>query len=162
MIRSLRPDDIEAITGIYNHYIENTYISFEEVPLTLSEMKARIEKVCSLQLPWLVAEQDGTIIGYAYASPWHTRAAYKFSAEITVYLSPQHQNQGWGSRLYERLFSLLSLSDTHTVIAGIALPNPGSIALHEKFGLKKAAHYKEVGFKYGKWIDVAFWQRIIG
>lgn len=94
-------------------------------------------------------------------SPWHTRAAYKFSAEITVYLSPQNITQGWGSRLYDRLFEVLAGTEVHTVIAGIALPNPASVALHEKFGLEKAAHYKEVGFKQGKWIDVAYWQRIL-
>ena len=109
-------------------------------------------------LPWLVAELHNQIIGWAYASPWKSRSAYRHSVEITVYLSKQNQSQGYGSRLYQALFAELQKLPVHSVIGGITLPNDASIALHEKFGLRKIGHFKEVGYKFGRWLDVGYWQ----
>ena len=161
LIRAARPSDVRAITSIYNHYITDTVVTFEMEEVTHEEMAERVRDVQSQSFPWLVAQQAGEIVGYAYAAKWHRRAAYRFSVESTVYLAPNRTGMGFGSQLYEQLLALLSGGDTHTVIGGIALPNDASVALHEKFGFRKAAHYRETGFKFGRWIDVGYWQRIL-
>ncbi|HEX7025861.1 MAG TPA: arsinothricin resistance N-acetyltransferase ArsN1 family B [Gammaproteobacteria bacterium] len=161
MIRSAEPDDIKAIAAIYNYYITDTVVSFEETPVAVDEMKVRVNKVLLAGFPWLVAVEGGDVIGYAYACQWNTRTAYKYSAEVSVYLSRAHVSKGWGTRLYDKLFEELKSGSVHTVIGGVALPNPASVALHEKFGMEKVAHYKEVGYKFGRWIDVGYWQKKI-
>jgi len=161
VIRSATPSDSDSIARIYNHYILNTIITFEEQAVSSQEMAGRIEEVTSTALPWLVAEHAGEVVGYAYASKWKGRCAYRFSVESTVYVDPDFVGKGYGTRLYERLFGLLREQGIHVVIGGIALPNPESIALHERFGLKKSAHFNEVGFKFEKWIDVGYWQVIL-
>ena len=158
MIRKSDVSDSEAIANIYNYYIKNTIITFEEKELTPDEISGRIENVFSESLPWIVAENRGKVIGYAYATKWKTRSAYRFSVESTVYLEQTSVGNGIGSMLYNELLSLLKDSGIHAVIGGIALPNPSSIALHEKFGFKQVARFKEVGIKFGKWIDVGYWQ----
>ena len=158
MIRPATPDDAAAIAHIYNHYIRNTTITFEEQPVSAAEIASRINEVTSASLPWLVAEDARHLSGYAYATKWKARSAYRFSVEVTVYLDPDCQGQGLGSQLYTALFASLKEIGVHSVIGGVALPNPASIALHEKFGMTRVAHFKEVGFKLGKWVDVAYWQ----
>jgi len=160
-IRAVRAEDAEAVARIYNHYIANTVVTFEEAAVPASEIAQRFEVVRSAALPWLVAQVGGQVSGYAYASRWNGRSAYKFSAEITVYLAPERAGRGVGSRLYDELFELLRARGTHVVIAGISLPNDASVALHEKFGLEKVAYFKEVGHKFGRWIDVGYWQRTL-
>ena len=150
-----------AIADIYNHYVTQTVVTFEEEPVSAAEFARRIEAVQSTSLPWLVAEQAGRIMGYAYATPWRPRSAYRFSAEITVYLGPDDTGQGLGSQLYTELFSSLQTGEVHVVIGGIALPNEASVALHEKFRLEKVAHFEQVGFKFDRWIDVGYWQRVL-
>jgi len=118
--------------------------------------------VRAASLPWLVAELDGEVAGYAYASPWASRVGYRFTVEITVYVHRDHGGKGLGSALYGALLPMLEAGGIHSVIGGIALPNEGSVALHEKFGLRKVAHYDEVGIKFGQWIAVGYWQRIFG
>jgi phosphinothricin acetyltransferase len=106
-----------------------------------------------------VAEEEDSIVGYAYANPWkQQRTAYRFSVEITVYVKQGCVKRGVGSALYTRLFELLRERGIHSVIGGIAQPNDASIALHEKMGLSKVAHFREVGFKHGRWVDVGYWQ----
>jgi L-amino acid N-acyltransferase YncA len=161
MIRAATSADAEAIAGIYNHYITHTVVTFEEEVVAAAEIARRMEEVRAASLPWLVAEQDGRVVGYAYASRWRSRIGYRFATEITVYLDPAHPGRGIGSSLYGRLFPLLQERKLHAVIGGIALPNPASVALHEKFGLEKVAHFKEVGFKFDRWIDVGYWQRVL-
>ncbi|KZY72856.1 phosphinothricin acetyltransferase, partial [Oleiphilus sp. HI0065] len=112
-------------------------------------------------LPWLVAEIDGRVIGYAYAAPWRERSAYRHSVEVSVYLEQKIALRGVGSLLYSALFEALEASDVHVALAGIALPNDRSIALHEKFEMKKVAHLSQVGRKFDQWIDVGYWQRIL-
>ncbi len=161
-IRPASANDTEAIARIYNHYILNTVISFEEEPVTGEEMARRIEKVTAADLPWLVAEAGEKIHGYAYAGPWNERIAYQQSVETSVYLDFETTGQGVGSRLYEALFEILKAKGgIHAVIGGVALPNAASVALHEKFRFEKVAHYKEVGHKFDQWIDVGYWQRFL-
>ena len=112
-------------------------------------------------LPWLIAERDARVVGYAYAARWHSRSAYRFSAEITVYVDASQTRTGVGSRLYDQLFPILRARGIHAVVAGISLPNESSVVLHERFGLTKVAHFKEVGFKFNRWIDVGYWQRTL-
>ena len=161
LIRAAGASDSESIAKIYNHYITQTVVTFEVEAVTATEMSRRMEQVQVASLPWLVAESGGDVVGYAYASPWHARYAYRFAAETTIYLDYQHGGRGIGSALYEVLLTELSSKGMHTVIGGIALPNDASVALHEKFGYCKSAHYKEVGFKFGRWIDVGYWQKML-
>jgi len=158
MIRAATELDAQSIADIYNHYIEHTVITFEEQAVARHEIISRIEKVTGASLPWFVAEDDGAVIGYAYATRWNTRSAYRHTVETSVYLSHTSVSKGWGTRLYETLFDTLRHKSIHVVIGGITLPNPASIALHEKFGMKKVAHFKEVGYKFGQWLDVGYWQ----
>jgi len=161
VIRPATASDSEAIARIYNHYVLNTAFTFEEQAVSAEQMAERIGEVTSASLPWLVAEQFGQVVGYAYSTRWKARSAYRFSVESTVYLEQSAIGQGLGSSLYEAIFACLKQRGVHTVISCIALPNPASIALHEKFGLKKVAHFEEVGFKFNDWLDVGYWQLVL-
>jgi phosphinothricin acetyltransferase len=161
MIRPGQASDGEAIARIYNYYVRNTVITFEEEPVTALQIAERMSAIRALGLPWLVEEEGGRIAGYAYANRWMARSAYRFSIESTVYLDAGATGRGLGSALYRELLSALQGTDVRAVVAGIALPNPESVALHEKLGFEKVAHFKEVGFKLGRWIDVGFWQRVL-
>ncbi|NQZ28667.1 MAG: N-acetyltransferase family protein [Colwellia sp.] len=159
MIRAVQEQDAKAISDIYNYYIANTVITFEEDILTAAEMQRRITSVLAADLPWLVVEDElGEILGYAYASKWRERFSYRFSVEVTVYLSPEQSGKGLGTQLYQALFTELKNRNIHSVIGGITLPNAASVAVHEKFSLAKVAHFKEVGFKFNQWLDVGYWQ----
>lgn len=159
MIRSATTYDREAIARIFNHYVESTVVTFEEQTVSSAEIADRIEAVHSASLPWLIVGQDQQVLGYAYASTWIGRSGYRFSVESTVYLDPSVTGRGLGSILYDALLSAVRHRGAHVVIGAIALPNPGSVALHEKFGFKKVAHFKEIGFKFERWIDIGYWQR---
>ncbi len=159
MIRSAADSDASGITDIYNHYVSKTAFTFEEDEVTDAEMVRRINEVQTAQLPWLVATRNNSISGYAYATKWRSRPAYRFSVEVTVYVDPGSERLGIGSRLYEELLSELRASGIHAVIGGITLPNEASVALHERLGFSKVAHFKDVGFKFNRWIDVGYWQR---
>lgn len=158
MIRPAERQDAAAIARIYDHYTRNTVITFEEQSVGAAEMAARIRAVRSTGLPWLVAESGGEVVGFAYAGEWKGRCAYRRTVEVTIYLDHRRLGDGWGTRLYQALFARLRKGSTHVALAGIALPNPGSIALHEKFGMTKVAHFAEVGYKFDRWIDVGYWQ----
>lgn len=108
-----------------------------------------------------MAVRDGDVIGYAYASKWKGRCAYRFAVETSVYVDSSARGAGVGTVLYEALFAALRGRGIHAAIGGIALPNEASIALHERFGMKKVAHFEQVGFKFGRWIDVGYWQRLL-
>ena len=160
-LRDAVAGDGEALAAIYNHYVTGTIVTFEEVAVSGAEMAARIAAVQGAGLPWLVAEEDGQVVGYAYASPWKPRYGYRFSVEVTVYLAPGREGRGWGTRLYRELFERLAGLGVHFVAGGIALPNPASVGLHEKLGMRKVAHFRENGTKFGRWIDVGYWQRTL-
>ena len=157
-IRSASPADAEALATIYNPYLEETIVTFEEEPVAVADMASRIEESRSSELPWLVAECGGRVVGYAHAGKWKGRCAYRYAVEISAYIARSHHGMGIGFLLYTELFRILREQGIHTVIGGIALPNPASVALHEKFGLRKVAHFHEVGFKFGQWVDVGYWQ----
>lgn len=160
MIRDVQSDDVDAVRDIYNYYIEHTVVSFEEQPVTASEMRTRIQ-IVTADFPWIVLVEDDTVAGYAYAGKWHSRCAYRSTVESTVYLAPSAVARGIGTKLYTELLDRLRQLPIHSVIGGIALPNAASVALHEKFGFEKAAHYKQVGYKMDRWIDVGYWQLIL-
>jgi phosphinothricin acetyltransferase len=160
-IRSATPADAASVAAIYNHYVIHTVVTFEEATVAPADFAGRIEGVQSKSLPWLVAEEAGCIVGYAYAASWHPRSAYRYSTEATVYLAPTDTGRGIGSSLYARLFPMLQARGIHAVMGGISLPNEASVALHEKFGMRKVAHFEAVGFKFDRWIDVGYWQRTL-
>ena len=159
-IRDVRVEDAFEIKDIYNYYILNSVATFEESPVSVEEIKSRIQSII-INFPWIVYEVDNQILGYVYANNWKLRAAYKQSVESSVYLKPGELNKGVGSKLYKALIKLLVKKKIHVIIGGISLPNFASITLHEKFGFKKVAHFKEVGFKFKKWVDVGYWQLTI-
>ncbi|HNY10508.1 MAG TPA: N-acetyltransferase family protein [Candidatus Wallbacteria bacterium] len=161
MIRIVKNTDIQQICDIYNYYVVNTAITFEETPVSCDDMRARITSVSAL-FPWYVCEaEDGEITGYAYAAAWKLRSAYRFSAEATVYVKNNFTGKGIGSLLYSELLKELKKRSFHSVIGGIALPNEQSRKLHEKFGFKKVAQFHEVGNKFNGWIDVGYWQLLL-
>lgn len=158
---SVRPavaGDAGALARIYNHYVLETFVSFEEQTVSAGDMAGRMREIREASLPWLVAERDGKIFGFAYADKWKGRCAYRFAVESTVYLDSGALGQGHGTRLYGALLSALRALALHVAIGGIALPNPASVALHEKLGFRKVAHFGQVGFKFGRWIDVGYWE----
>lgn len=159
-IRDVTADDAAQICDIYNHYVHNTAITFEQQPVSVPEMQARIESYASAY-PWLVAERDGLLLGYAYATRWRTRAAYDLTVESTVYVAEAARGSGIGRPLYLALLDALREQSIHAVVGCIALPNPGSVALHEKCGFEKVAHFAEVGRKFDRWVDVGFWQVLL-
>jgi L-amino acid N-acyltransferase YncA len=158
-IRPAMVSDAAGIAEIYDHYVSKTVITFEEEEVAPSEIARRIEEVAAASLPWLVAVRDGRILGYAYATKWRARKAYRFSAEVTVYVPPGFPRRRRGSRLYDQLLPRIQGLGIHVAIGGIALPNDASVALHESFGFSKVAHFEQVGFKFNRWIDVGYWQR---
>lgn len=162
MIRPAVSEDADQIAGIYNPFIRETVATFEEVEVTPGEIARRIAATKNSGKPFLVWETDGVISGYAYGSAWKTRSAYKHTIEVSVYIDQQHQGRGLGRALYTELFSILRHMDYHAVIGVITLPNESSIRLHESFGLQKVAHFSEVGRKFGRWIDVGYWQGFLG
>jgi phosphinothricin acetyltransferase len=161
LIRSAIPTDATAIAAIYNHYVLHTAVSFEEQAVSAAEIGSRMDTVLQQGLPYLVAEKAGVVLGYCYATPWKVRAAYRFSVEVTVYLAPEAQGQGLGYALYQQLFRLLKAAGYHAALGGIVQPNPASVALHEKCGMKQVALLPEIGFKQGQWHSVGYWQLLL-
>ncbi len=161
MIRPATTDDAPRIREIYNHYVLKTIITFEQDTVSVAEMSGRIAETLAT-LPWLVYDEPGAgVTGYAYASSWKSRCAYRYSVESTVYVDPTQRGRGIGSELYRALIAQLRRRSLHTVIAGIALPNAASVALHESFGFKPVARFQEVGWKFDAWIDVGYWQLVL-
>jgi len=176
-IRLAALDDSTAIAGVYNWYIENTTISFEEQLVSPGDMAQRIA-VTDQTRPWfvLVAEDDEELavelnasaggdrqrlLGYACAVRWKDRSAYRFARETSIYLQPAIHGKGFGFGLYQHLIDALRKTDVHTLIAGIALPNEASIALHEKLGYKKVGEFEEVGKKFDNYLNVGYWQLML-
>ncbi len=160
MIRSVIDSDVQDVCNIYNYFVENTPISFEEKAVSYIEMEQRIANQ-SIDYPWLVYEEEGKVVAFAYANKWKSRSAYRFTLESTIYMSHNSKGKGIGTKLYQALFDELATRSVRSVMAVIALPNPASIGLHEKMGYEKVAHFKEVGYKYKEWIDVGYWQKML-
>ncbi len=159
-VRDVRDSDVARLVAIYNHYVAHTIVTFEEATVSEAEFARRIVVVTGGGLPYLVVENDGVVMGYAYASKWKDRIGYRFSVESTVYLDAGASGRGLGALLYAALFDALQVRGIHAVMGGIALPNDASVALHEKFGMTKVAHFVHAGCKFGEWIDVGYWQRV--
>ena len=161
MIRKAELSDAPAICDIYNYYVLGSTVTFEEDAISVEGMEARINKVFSSDLPWYVYEEDGKVIGYAYGTKWKDRSAYRFSIETSVYIERNNAGKGIGSQLYEVLINQLRAGGYHSIITGVSQPNENSRKLHEKFGFKKVAEFKEAGFKFNQWIDVTNWQLML-
>ncbi|WP_321488544.1 arsinothricin resistance N-acetyltransferase ArsN1 family B [uncultured Hyphomonas sp.] len=159
-IRLATSDDAGWIADIYAPYVRDTVISFEMEPPPAEEMAQRIETTLQTY-PWLVAEEAGRPLGYAYASPHRARAAYRWSCDVSVYVGPQAQRKGVGMLLYVRLLEMLEGQGFRNAFAGIALPNAASIGLHERLGFTHLGTYRNVGYKLGAWHDVGWWQKIL-
>jgi phosphinothricin acetyltransferase len=157
--RLVTPDDAEPIQAIYAPYCF-TPISFETAPPSVAEMRQRIVKI-SAQYPWLVCDNDGDIWGYVYAGIHRERAAYRWSVDVSVYIHPERHRLGIGRALYTSLFRILALQGYVNAYAGATLPNPGSVGLHEAMGFQLVGIYRQVGYKYDAWHDVAWFQLLL-
>jgi phosphinothricin acetyltransferase len=160
-IRMAAAGDAAAIARIYNHYIVHSFATFETEPVASSDMASRIAETLAVPLPWLVATHAQDVVGYAYAARWKGRSAYRHSVEASVYLDAGHTGSGIGRRLYSALCEVVVGLRMHALIGGIALPNRACVALHERLGFRKVAHFAEVGYKQARWIDVGYWQRLL-
>ena len=159
-LRAATVSDAAAIQAIYAPIVETTAISFEEDVPSVEEMARRIATYSQTH-PYLVAERDGEILGYAYGSKHRDRAAYRLSCDATIYVADTARRQGVGKTLYTALLPALAERGYHAAFAGITLPNPGSVAVHESVGFTKVGIYHEVGCKFGQWHDVGWWQRVL-
>jgi len=159
-IRLASEQDADAIAAIYRPVVEDTAISFETTAPGREEMASRVAETLS-SYPWLVCERDGRIAGYAYATRHRVRAAYQWSVDTSVYIDEAERRSGVGRGLYLSLFAILAAQGYFNAFAGIALPNPGSVALHEAMGFEKLGVYQNVGFKLGEWRDVGWWQLML-
>lgn len=159
-IRSAGRHDALACAAIYAPFVSDTWVSFELDPPDAAEMARRIAQ-CQQGHAWLVAEREGRVIGYAYGSAHRTRAAYDRSCDVTVYVDAGQTRRGVGRSLYSALLPILAARGLHAAFAGIALPNVGSIGLHEAMGFEHVGVYREVGWKLGGWRDVGWWQRLL-
>jgi phosphinothricin acetyltransferase len=159
-LRAVQRADAAALCAIYNHHVLNTIVTFEEDTVSEHEMVERIAQVTP-SFPWLVLELDGAVAGYAYATTWKSRSAYRYSVESTVYVAEDRLGRGCGTRLYRALLEELRGRHLHSVIGGISLPNVASVALHERLGFRKLGEFHEVGWKFSRWIDVGYWELLL-
>ena len=161
LIRDARPEDAAACAAIYAPYVTGTTISFETDPPTPAEMAERIAAAVRSHA-WLVLEDSGRVVGYAYGGPSNARAAYRWSCQVSVYLEPGRRRSGGGRALYEALFSRLAERGYRSVLAGMTLPNEASESLHRALGFEPVGTYRRIGYKHGSWHDVAWSQRSVG
>lgn len=152
---------MQAIATIYEHYVRNTYITFEKLPPSPEQWEQKWLAAQAANHPWLVGERVGEVRGYATASTFNPRPAYDPTVETSIYLHPDCLGEGLGRELYERLLGEVAGRDFHTAVAGIALPNPRSVALHESLHFQPVGVFREVGHKLGDWRDVGWWQRAL-
>ncbi|WNH11668.1 GNAT family N-acetyltransferase [Thalassobellus suaedae] len=157
MIRVVNINDARQLVEIYNYYVLKTIITFDNVPFSIEAFKNKIE-IISSNYPFIVFENDNKILGYAYVNKWREKPAYKHTVEATVYLDHKAVGKQIGTKLYAELLKEIKKRNYHVVIGGLTLPNDASVRLHEKFGFKQVAHFKAVGLKFDKWLDVGFWQ----
>lgn len=159
-IRPAVSDDLAALTAIYNHYIVHTPITFDVAPFTPDQRRAWFDDhQTSARHRLLVAEDGGTVVGYASSSRWRPKPAYDTTVESSVYVHPDFVGRGVGRRLYSALFDAIAAEDVQTIVAGVALPNPASVALHERCGFSRVGVFHQVGRKFDRLWDVAWFQR---
>jgi phosphinothricin acetyltransferase len=162
-VRPATEQDLDPINMIYNHYVAVAHYTFDVEPMSgeaRSEWFTHYAETGRHRL--LVALSDARLVGYASSSKFRDKRAYETSVETSIYIAPEAIGQGAGSRLYEELFPLLEGEDVHRAYAGIALPNPASVALHERFGFKQVAQFTEQGRKFGRYWDVAWFEKAVG
>ena len=159
LIRLATESDASAIAAIYRPYVEDCRISFEEVAPDSVEMARRLVGDTPGYHPWLVGEENGSLLGYAASSPFRTRPAYRWTVETGIYLGPEAKGRGFGKALLSSLVDMLERQGYVAAIGAIALPNDASVALHEKLGFVHTGTYRGVGFKFGEWLDVGLWQK---
>jgi phosphinothricin acetyltransferase len=159
LIRLAVEDDAAELAAIYRPYVEDSRISFEDVAPDAAEMARRLRGDPAGFHPWLLAEEDGRLLGYAASSPFRTRRAYRWTVETGIYLASDAHGRGIGRALLSELLGLLERQGYIAAIGAIALPNPASVALHEKLGFTYAGTYRGVGHKFGEWMDVGLWQK---
>ncbi|TDT67017.1 phosphinothricin acetyltransferase [Hypnocyclicus thermotrophus] len=157
MIRKVKLSDAKQIVDIYNYYIKDTIITFEKDLIDKKEMEKRIKKILEDYF-WIVYEENNKILGYAYVGKWRERTAYKFTVESSIYLDKNYTGKGIGEKLYRELIKTSKNKGLKAIMGVISIPNESSIKLHEKLGFYKAGYFKEVGIKFDKWIDVAYYQ----
>ncbi|HQZ17636.1 MAG TPA: N-acetyltransferase family protein [Vicinamibacteria bacterium] len=160
VIRDARQDDARALLDIYAPFVTNTAVSFELTPPTAAEFEDRIASAQS-QWAWLVAEREGEVAGYAYASAFRTRAAYRFTTETSAYVHPAHRGRGVAAALYRRLFEVLIAKGYCNAYAGIALPNDPSVAFHRSLGFTPVGVFHRGGWKFGRWHDISWWEKAL-
>jgi phosphinothricin acetyltransferase len=156
-IRMATPDDAAVVRAIYAPFVETTAVTFESEVPPVEEMATRIRTTLP-RYPWLAAERDGAVVGYAYAASWRSRAAYRWAVETTVYLRDDARGQGVGRAIYRTLLACIRLQGFRLALAGITLPNPASVGLHEGFGFRAVSVYRACGHKLGAWHDVGMWE----
>lgn len=161
VIRDATTSDAAAIAAVYDHYVLTSPVTFEVEAVGAEAMVARVSAVIGAGLPWLMAEVQGAVVGYAYASPFRPRAGYRYTVETTVYLTPAATRQGTGRALLAALLERLAALPVHRAVATIALPNDASVGLHQALGYVAAGHLPEVGRKFDQWIDIGYWVRPI-
>jgi phosphinothricin acetyltransferase len=162
-VRPASEGDLEAINDIYNHYVLESHYTFDDEPLTMETRREWFSHYAPAgRYRVFVAEDGGEVIGYAASSRYRPKPGYLTSVETSIYLAPDAIGKGAGTRLYETLFRSIEGEDLHRALAGIALPNPESIALHETFGFKRVALYSEQGRKFGRYWDVAWFEKPLG
>lgn len=160
-VRLATEGDAERIRSIYEPYVRNSIVSFETAVPSVSEMERRIATTVE-RYPWLVCEHEGRVVGYAYAGPHRSRAAYRWSIDCSAYVQAEYHRDGVAQGLYESLFALCSLQGFHNAYAGIALPNEASVSFHEDQGFEPVGVYEKVGYKMGDWRDVGWWATSLG
>jgi len=162
IIRDVQLDDAQALLDIYTPYVKTTWVTFETEAPPLNDFRERIEKYrFKLGFPYKVAELDGGIVGYAYAHPFHEREAYRFTAETTVYVKQNFGRSGIGTELYRVVLDNLAKSGFHAVIAILGYPNEASKKFHEKFGFREIGQFREVGYKFDRWLDAGYLEKIL-
>jgi phosphinothricin acetyltransferase len=162
-VRAAAPADLEAVAAICAHYVTTTVTTFEEVPPTAADWRRRLDDLAGRNLPFLVAGTNGTVCGYAYASPWRPKPAYRYTVEDTVYISPAHTGRGLGRALLGALLTGCEEAGARQVIAVIAdTGSDASVALHRRLGFTPAGRLRQVGRKHGQWIDTVLMQRELG
>jgi L-amino acid N-acyltransferase YncA len=159
VIRAATEDDLAAVAGLYAHYVEHTSITFDLEAPGVEAWREKLHAAAAAGHPWLVADAGGTLAGYATASSFRPKAAYGRTVETTIYLAPGAGGAGLGRRLYGALLEAVAAAGFHLAVAGVTLPNPASVALHERLGFVPVGTFREVGRKHGSWHDVGWWQR---
>jgi L-amino acid N-acyltransferase YncA len=159
-IRPALEKDAQQLCDIYNHYVRDTVVTFDLEEKNEQDFKTELLQLND-EFPYQVAVHDDIVLGYAYANSWKKRSAYKNTVESSIYMSPEYTSKGIGYHLYLNLVGQLKKKGVHSIIAGISLPNVTSVRLHEKVGFHKVAHFREVGYKFNKWVDVGYWELLL-